>query len=120
MTVAAASGDVIVESCDDDVQVNSASGDFICGIARGAIEVKTASGDVVVRRFEGGSFSGKSLSGDVRLGIPTGRRLRIDCQTMSGSVRNEFEVKEGAGNGGDEASVRVKTLSGDIKFGPAD
>jgi DUF4097 and DUF4098 domain-containing protein YvlB len=122
ITIAAASGDVIVETCGDDVQVNSASGDFVCGTARRGVQVKTASGDVVIRRFEGAAFNGTSLSGDVRIGIPTGRRLRIDCHTMSGSVRNKFEVKEseGGAGGGEEASLRVKTLSGDISFGPAD
>ena len=101
------------------ITVSAASGDVDVHVVRGRAQVRTAAGDVNVRRLDGSHFEGKSLSGDVRIGIPAGRTVDVDVQTMSGDVRNELPAGSGSGAFGDRCTVRVKSLSGDVVFRPA-
>ncbi len=121
LQVASASGELSADGCND-LQVSSASGDVAVRTIGGRAEVRTASGDVAVRNFTGTDFEGKSLSGDVRLGIPPGRAVKVDVHTVSGDVRNEFPVNSSgsASEPGQPCSVRIKSLSGDVIFLPAD
>ena len=118
LEVASASGDVNAVSCHD-LQVHSASGDVDVHTATGRAQVRTAAGDVTLRNFDGPEFEGKSLSGDVWLGIPSGKAVDVDVQTMSGDVRSEFPVNAGSTPTGGTCTVRVKSLSGDVVFRPA-
>lgn len=110
--VGTASGDVRVDSLDGDAQINTASGDVVFGTASGSVSVKTASGDTTVRRFAGVSFEGATMSGDFDIGLVPGMSIDADMQTLSGSFRNH--VPAGSGERSINASMRIKTLSGDI------
>ena len=112
LQVATASGDVRVDSLDGDLGVSTASGDISIGSAEGSISVKTASGDVVVRRFSGVHFDGSAMSGDFAIGLVPGMSIDADLQTRSGSFRNLAPA--GTGDRSINATMRVKTLSGDI------
>lgn len=119
--VTSASGDVRVGAIDGKAEVTSASGDCVLEAVARSASVRSASGNIVVSRFEGGDLHAQSMSGDVRIGFPSGRTLDVDMSTMSGDVRNTFGT-DGA-SPGDGAAWRVRvyarTVSGDITIGPA-
>lgn len=112
LEIASASGDVRVDVAGGDLSVHTASGDVEVGRASGAVRVKSASGDVDVRQFAGAEFDVKSMAGDVRLGLVAGTEVDADISTLSGSIRNLVIASSGERRG--KATVRVKTLSGDV------
>lgn len=120
LAVSGASGDLHAESAGE-LEVALASGDVNVGRVAGRAQVHTAAGDVRIGSFDGAVCVCRTMSGDVRLGIPPGRTLDVDAKTMTGDVRSLFEP----GGGGEEteerlpASLRVKTMAGDVVFGPA-
>ncbi|HEY0519037.1 MAG TPA: DUF4097 family beta strand repeat-containing protein [Ilumatobacteraceae bacterium] len=91
------SGDLRVDRCDGDIAVVSTSGDVRVGCCEGS--------DIVVR----------SISGDVRLGLPTGIRVDAEISTLSG--RAVLPDPPAVASHGDRRPVRVqlKTVSGDIR-----
>ncbi len=121
LNVTLASGDLGVDDAGGDLEVKSAAGDVRLGRVAGRVVVRTASGDVRIARFEGPDLVSQSMSGDLRLGIPPGRTLDVDIHTLSGTVRNDFGLSEGSGAAaGRPATLRVKSLSGDVVLGPAE
>lgn len=90
LTVATASGDVRVDTVRGDVEITSASGDAHFGTVQGAVGFRTASGDLNIARIAGPSLRGKSLSGDVRLGIPPRREIQLDLNSLSGSLHHDL------------------------------
>jgi DUF4097 and DUF4098 domain-containing protein YvlB len=106
------SGDIRLGRVAGDADLTSTSGDVLVHAVAGVLSVKTASGDVVVEDFRGTRGVGGTMAGDIRLGIPSGRSLRVDLQTLSGTIRNELPFRPGDTSGVVELSL--KTLSGDI------
>lgn len=117
--VAVASGDVRIEEIRGEATIKSASGDIEVTGAKGRCECKTASGDIVVKAFEGQTFQSTAMAGDVVVGLPSGRVLDVSLQTLSGEVRNEFEVANEESPLG-KAILDIKTMSGDIVLRSAD
>ncbi|HWN22829.1 MAG TPA: DUF4097 family beta strand repeat-containing protein [Gaiellaceae bacterium] len=133
MSVTSASGDVRVDQLDGDGRITTVSGDARVDAARGELAANTVSGDLELgelhrsvtaqtvsgdqrlRSIRAGEIQLKSVSGDVAVGVLMGTRLFIDANSTSGDVRSELDVgdKPAEGNGS-EASLRVKTVSGDI------
>ena len=112
--VGTASGRVRVQSVAGGVDVKAASGDVDLGSVGGDCTVRTASGRVVVDRFDGSRFLAKTVSGDVRVGVPSGRRYSLSLQTLSGDVRTDFPV---SGEGGTApARIAITSVSGDIRI----
>jgi len=114
LDVVAASGDVRVRSVAGDLNVKTASGDIDIAEAAGSVVAHSASGDIEIGRFTGELFQAKTRSGDVRLGVTSGRIFGIDFQSLSGDVRTEFPVGSGEAGGSATARLTVKTMSGDI------
>lgn len=139
--VKAASGDVQVRDVTGEIEITTASGDIRAGEVAGLVELntasgacavtaaagplsaRTASGTIAVNRYDGADLQVRSISGDVRIGFPTGRTLDVDLSSLSGRVHNRFDLDDGAGGGTGDATgharVRVRTVSGDITIGPA-
>lgn len=113
LDVASASGDVRVERADGTVSAKSASGDLHIDEATADLGAKSASGDVSVTRFSGPWLDVKTMSGDVTVGVPEGRRFDVSFQSLSGEVRTDFPVSSDGRSKG-SARLAVKTLSGDI------
>ena len=129
VAVRAASGDVEIGTVDGDAAVNtasgdirlrevkgravldSASGDVRLGAALGALSASTQSGGLEVGRYVGGDLECNSTSGNVRIGLPPGRALEVEVDTVSGDIRSDFPTGDGDGSA---ARLRVKTVSGDI------
>jgi DUF4097 and DUF4098 domain-containing protein YvlB len=91
--------------------VHTASGEAQLGTAHAALSSSTQSGDFEVEDYEGGDLECNSTSGDIRIGLPSGRTLDVDLNTLSGDIRSDFSPE---GGDGATARLRVKTVSGDI------
>lgn len=112
-----ASGDVVVSSVGGALEAKSASGSLRVGSAEGALEARTASGDVRIDRFDASALRAKTMSGAVRVGLAPGRSLSLELQTLSGAIRNAFEVSSGEHDSPDangDGRVEIRTVSGDI------
>ena len=110
------SGDVTLGTVGGLVTAKLVSGDFALEDGQSDVEAKTVSGDQRVDAIRQGSIKLHSVSGDVRLGVRPGTRLRIEATSTSGEIRSEFDVKDGPSGepSGAEASLQIKTVSGDI------
>jgi DUF4097 and DUF4098 domain-containing protein YvlB len=111
LAVSTASGDVALRRADGRVEMHTASGGVRLGSALAALSVSTQSGDFEVEHYGGGDLECSSTSGDVRIGLPPGRTLDVDLNTVSGDIRSDFSPEVGDGS---TARLRVKTISGDI------
>jgi len=111
LAVNTASGDIRVREARGRAALNSASGDVRVEEALGALAVSSQSGDLEVGRYAGDDLECGSTSGDVRIGLPPGRDLDVDIDTVSGEIRSDFPPEKGDGA---TARLRVKTVSGDI------
>jgi DUF4097 and DUF4098 domain-containing protein YvlB len=106
-----ASGDVRLSRAGGRVRVHTASGEVRLGTVLASLSSSTQSGDLEVEDYEGGDLECNSTSGDVRIGLPSGRTLDVDLNTLSGDIRSDFSPE---GGDGATARLRVKTVSGDI------
>ncbi len=113
LTVTTASGTVRAGDVGRDFTATSGSGDVYVDRVGETASVKAASGDISVHRFDGTELSVKTLSGDLRIGIPPRRLLDVDLQTLSGELRNR--LPEGDGSDPERSvSLRLTTVSGDV------
>lgn len=117
LEVSVASGDVRVAEVGGDARFKGASGDILLQRVAGRVEGSTAAGDITIRSFDGPDLRVSALSGDVTLGIPAGRTLEVELQTLTGDVINDLGGSSAARTG--KASLRVKTAAGDIRLRPA-
>jgi DUF4097 and DUF4098 domain-containing protein YvlB len=111
LAVSTASGDLRLGETRGHAALNTASGEVRLGSVLGHLEVSTQSGDLEVERYAGDDLECSSTSGDVRIGLPPGRALDVDLNTISGEIRSDFSAE---GGDGATARLRVKTISGDI------
>lgn len=119
LTVRSASGDVAVRSVGGRASVTTVSGDVAVERVEGDLTTSTASGDLRVHLYRGEDLEASTVSGDVFVGLPSGRTVRLQARTLSGSVRLP-ERKQTATSSGPEVSLRLKSVSGDITIRRAD
>jgi DUF4097 and DUF4098 domain-containing protein YvlB len=114
------SGDVQVHTAMSGLSVNSVSGDVTAGEVLGDLDVVTVSGDAVVRAAGPGQVALKAVSGDVAVGMRRGLRVRLDVNSVSGRIGSELDVTDAPARAdGPEASLRVRTVSGDVNISRA-
>ena len=119
-TLHSVSGDVQLRTAMQGVAVNSVSGDVVLGEVLGDIDVGTVSGDALVRAAGPGELAMKAVSGDVVVAIRRGLRVRLDVNSVSGKIGSELDVSDTPLRAdGPEASLRVRTVSGDVKISRA-
>ena len=114
--ISSAAGDVRIDSCQD-LRVNTASGDVRLGEAWGTGTIKSASGDVHISRFGGPDLEIKTMSGDVSVGVVSGREIKAAIKTLSGEFRNRTTPTRGDRTGA--MSLTVTSFSGDVTVGNA-
>ena len=88
------SGDVRLGTVTGPVSATLVSGDFAIDDAHTDLSAKTVSGDQRIGAIREGQIKLQSVSGDVRLGVRPGTRLRIDASSTSGDVSSELDVKD--------------------------
>jgi DUF4097 and DUF4098 domain-containing protein YvlB len=111
------SGDLLVRSAMSGVSLNSVSGDAVLGEIYGDVSAGTVSGDLMVRAAGPGDVGLKAVSGDVVVAMRRGLRVRLDVNSVSGSVGSELDISDApARSDGPEATLRVRTVSGDVRI----
>lgn len=114
------SGDVIVREAQQGLAVNSVSGDVTVEEVTGDLTVGSVSGDQIVRAAGPGDVALKAVSGDVLVAIRRGLRVRLDVNSVSGTIGSELEVSDTpTRSDGPETNLRVRTVSGDVKISRA-
>ncbi|WP_353647545.1 DUF4097 family beta strand repeat-containing protein [Nakamurella sp. A5-74] len=119
-----ASGDVTIGRSGGSVSVHATSGDVRVAEPLSDVFVRNVSGDVEIGSFLDGVIEATSVSGDVSIGLLPGALAKIDLRTVSGGVRNDFEVESdqpdpAAGDAADpqrRISLTCRTTSGDIRL----
>jgi hypothetical protein len=112
------SGDVRLGTVTGPVSATLVSGDFAIDDAHSDLSAKTVSGDQRIGAVREGQIKLQSVSGDVRVGIRPGTRLRIDANSTSGDVSSELDVRDAPSEAPSarEAHLAAKTVSGDIEI----
>jgi DUF4097 and DUF4098 domain-containing protein YvlB len=114
------SGDVLVREALQGLAVNSVSGDVTVEEVTGDLTIGSVSGDQIVRAAGPGEVALKAVSGDVLVAIRRGLRVRLDVNSVSGMIGSELEVSDTpTRSDGPETSLRVRTVSGDVKISRA-
>lgn len=114
------SGDVDVRTAAGGLTVNSISGDVEVGAVDGDLSVTSVSGDQRVDAAGPGDVHLKAVSGDVAVDLRPGLRIRLDVNSVSGSITSGLEVGDAPpAADGPEADLRVRTVSGDVRIGRA-
>ena len=88
------SGDVRLGTVTGSASATLVSGDFSIDDAHTDLSAKTVSGDQRIGSIREGQINVQSVSGDVRIGVRPGTRLRIDANSTSGDVSSELDVKD--------------------------
>ena len=119
-TLHTVSGDVQARTAMGGLSVNSVSGDVIAGEVIGDLDIVTVSGDAIVRAAGPGEVAVKAVSGDVAVAVRRGLRVRLDVNSVSGKIGSELDVSDAPARvDGPEASLRVRTVSGDVNISRA-
>ena len=133
LEVSTASGDITGDAVEGDVSVSSVSGSCTlrtvggrvdATLTSGELRVERCAGDISVRSTSGSTRVGhcdgseitvRTISGDVRMGLPTGIRVEADISTVSGKASLP---EPAAPTAGERRPVRLKlkTVSGDIRI----
>jgi hypothetical protein len=110
------SGDISLGRVGGRLAASLSSGDIQVEELDGDGDLETSSGDVTIRRYIGASVAIRTVSGDVRVGLPSGIRVDPEISTMSGKV--SLPAAGGANTGGERrvVKVRLRTVSGDIRL----
>ena len=113
-----ASGDVYLGELHGRGEVSTASGDMHVDKVSGPIQVSTMSGDVHFGEFSGDEITCKSMSGNVRLGIPRGTRVDLDANSLSGKIRlpERKSTTDGTEMNSRSTRVQVRLVSGDLRI----
>jgi len=116
-----ASGDVTVGIVAGDATIHSASGDLELGHTDAGVTAHSASGNVEIGDAGGGPIKVRSASGDVRIGVRSGRRVAVDVKTVSGEAVSDIPL-DGAGKDDADAplvDISVSGVSGDVRISRA-
>jgi DUF4097 and DUF4098 domain-containing protein YvlB len=116
-----ASGDLELGAAGNRVEVKATSGNVRLGeLTRGA-HIVNVSGDVRVLALGDGALHVRSVSGDVSVGVAKDVDLRVDVESLSGSVSSDIPLAEAPGPARHEARVElsVRSVSGNVEIAHA-
>jgi DUF4097 and DUF4098 domain-containing protein YvlB len=113
--ISTGSGDVVVGRTGNAAVVKTGSGDASVLRAASDLTLTTGSGELTVAHAARGSIRGKTGSGDVRIGIPTGTPVWTDISSASGRVSSDLPSLGKPAKGQDYVELRLRTGSGDIE-----
>ncbi|MDH3463327.1 MAG: DUF4097 domain-containing protein, partial [Acidimicrobiia bacterium] len=117
LSFVSASGDVFLDEVRGRTEVSTASGDMHVDRIEGSTQVSTMSGDVHISEFLGNELTGKSMSGNIRVGIPTGTKVDLDANSLSGKIHLPERKTSSAAESETRATrLQVKLVSGDLRI----
>jgi DUF4097 and DUF4098 domain-containing protein YvlB len=116
LEVSTISGDVTVGHVRGRLKASHTSGDLRAQRIDGDAEVATMSGDVVIGRCDGDEVSLRSVSGDIKLGLPAGIRVEPEISTVSGSTSLPKPTHDAVPEPRRRVRLRLRTVSGDIRL----
>jgi hypothetical protein len=111
--VSATSGGLRLGEAWSRAAVETVSGSIEVDVAYDGVTAKTVSGDVALRCVMNGDVALSAVSGDAVVGIPPGRAIEVDAQSLSGRLRSDIDL-DGLPVGGvadPDAKVRLKSNS---------
>ena len=87
-----------------------------CTGAAASSVITTASGDVAVKVITPGELTVRAVSGDVKVSVKQGLAIDVDGTTLAGDLGSNISL-DGTDAGDDElVSIRVSTVSGDLRI----
>lgn len=116
--LSASSGSVRLGTVSGPAKIETVSGSIDVDLAEEGLRTKTVSGTVDIRCVASGEVSLGSVSGDARVGIPPGRDLEIDAQSLSGHLTSDFDL-DGAPSwnaGSQRVVVKSNSVSGELRI----
>lgn len=105
----------ITDRCEGTVVLASASGQVDIAAADAVLNINTVSGDVNLPRYYGEKAVVKSMSGDIRIGIPAGTNVDLDVSLLSGSLHLPDAPTEKVPSTR-HTTIRAKLVSGDLRI----
>lgn len=122
VAVETGSGTLTLRGIEGDLDAHTGSGGIRVEGASGQVRVDTGSGSLEYRGMPAGECRFETGTGSVVLYLPAELDARVDLQTSSGGVDVQFPVEgestrrqvQGVIGSGEEASIRVRTGSGNI------
>jgi len=115
-TFNATSGDVAVRSVGGRLVATLTSGDLHADDVGSDVESQSASGDITIRHFGGSSATLRTVSGDIRLGLPSGIRVEPQISTLSGKVVLPQPAASTPDADRRPVRLRLNSVSGDIRI----
>ncbi|HET6166761.1 MAG TPA: DUF4097 family beta strand repeat-containing protein [Marmoricola sp.] len=112
--ISTGSGDVVIGVAHETTVVKTGSGDLEVKRTESDVSLTTASGDLVIRHAPRGRITAKNVSGDVRIGIPSGTPVWTDVNSVSGAVKSDLQSVGKPAEGQDYVELRATTVSGDV------
>jgi hypothetical protein len=114
--ISSVSGDCTVRRVGGRLDATLTSGDIRVDECGGDVVIASTSGDVRVSRCDGSDVSVRSISGDVRVGLPAGIRVEADISTLSGKATLPDAAAHKVADGERRlVRLQLKTVSGDIR-----
>jgi len=122
------SGDILAQDLTTErTNISSVSGDVVVKELTGDVDANSTSGDVALAFAKmPGSIAVKTISGDIRLGMPPNAEFTLDAHSTSGDVTCDFPITltnshaDGEEHslvgtvGSGKGTVTARTVSGDI------
>jgi DUF4097 and DUF4098 domain-containing protein YvlB len=112
--ISTGSGDVILGLVRATTVIKTGSGDLRVERAEADVSLTTASGDLTISAAPRGKVTARNVSGDVRIGIPSGTPVWTDINTVSGSLRNGLARVGKPAEGQPFVELRASTVSGNV------
>lgn len=112
--ISTGSGDVSIDHSFAATTLKTGSGDLELKRSEANLTLFSASGDVTLGHVPQGKITAKNMSGDVRVGIPSGTPVWTDVNSVSGSVSSNLVSSGKPAAGQPYVELRATTVSGDV------
>lgn len=108
------SGEIEVSSVGGTTTLVTGSGDVWLGAVQSDVRVRTGSGDISVADAACGQVELVTGSGEIRIGVRSGAKARLDLRSGSGQARSELDLSDTPPADGAKLELRGRTGSGNV------
>lgn len=108
------SGEIEVSSVGGTTTLVTGSGDVWLGAVQSDVRVRTGSGDISVADAACGQVELVTGSGEIRIGVRSGAKARLDLRSGSGQARSELDLSHTPPADGAKLELRGRTGSGNV------